>query len=480
MSQSMITGRPPYKMIAVLLVGAFIALLNNTLLGIAIPAIMEDLHINAATAQWLTTGYMLVNGILIPVTAYFIQKYSIRHLFLVAIGLFITGTLVAGTSQLFSVLLVGRMIQASGAAVMSPLLTNVMLVSFPIEKRGTAMGVTGFVMMGAPAIGPLLSGWMVQYFDWRMLFLMIAPVAILILLAGFFIIKDKKEKKDTRLDVLSLIFSSIGFGGILYGFSSAGNSGWSHPTVYGMILVGALSLTLFILRQQKQKTPMLNFTIFKYPMYSLSITISMIVAMTLFSSMIMIPIYFIDLRGIPSLDAGLMMIPGAIILAVSSPIVGRLFDKFGGRILALIGLSIITITSYYFSQLTFETTYSHLILLNAIRMLGISMVMMPVSTTGFNQLPKPLYPHGTAMNNTMQQVSGATGTALLVTIMSIRTEYHAKYLNETSNVNEQVMDQAMLAGINDAFFTAIFFSAGALALAMFLKPAKQEQVSQQG
>ncbi|WP_307728906.1 MFS transporter [Alkalicoccobacillus plakortidis] len=151
MIDSINSSRPPYKMIAVLLVGAFIALLNNTLLGIAIPFIMSDLNVNAASAQWLTTGYMLVNGVLIPVTAFLIQKFSIRKLFLVAIGLFIVGTLVAWTSHLFSILLIGRMIQASGAAVMSPLLMNVMLVSFPIEKRGRAMGITGLVMMGAPS-----------------------------------------------------------------------------------------------------------------------------------------------------------------------------------------------------------------------------------------------------------------------------------------------------------------------------------------
>ncbi|WP_307728907.1 MFS transporter [Alkalicoccobacillus plakortidis] len=310
-----------------------------------------------------------------------------------------------------------------------------------------------------------------------MLFLLVAPIAMLIFITGFFFIKDKKEYKNLRLDYLSLVLSTIGFGSILYGFSSAGNSGWSHPSVYGMICIGVLSLISFILRQQKQQQPMLNFTVFRYPLYTIAISISMIVAMTLFSSMILVPIYFIDLRGIPSFDAGLMMVPGAIMLALTSPIVGRLFDKYGGRILALIGLSIITITSYYFSQLTFETSYLHLVVLNTIRMLGISMVMMPVATTGFNQLPKQYYSHGTAMSNTFQQVSGAIGTALLVTIMSNRTDFHLTNLNTSSSneQNVQLIDQAMLSGINDAFFTTIFFSAAAFLLALFLQPTKQSK-----
>jgi EmrB/QacA subfamily drug resistance transporter len=277
-------------------------------------------------------------------------------------GLFTVGTILAGSAPVFSFLLLGRMIQATGAAIVSPLLMNVMLVSFSVEKRGTAMGVMGMVMMGAPAIGPLLSGFILHYFDWRLLFNIIAPIALMILLAAAFIIKDKKEKVNIQLDVFSVLFSSIGFGGVLYGFSSAGDAGWNHPIVYGPISVGIIALVIFTLRQLKQEKPMLNFKIFQFPMYSLSIVISMIVSMMLFSSMILVPIYFITLRGIPPMEAGLMMLPGALILSIMSPIVGRLFDKYGGRVLALTGLFIITITSYFFSQLTFETTYFHLIM----------------------------------------------------------------------------------------------------------------------
>lgn len=478
MNQTMETNRPPYGILSVLMIGAFIALLNNTLLNIALPSIMFELKVEPATVQWLTTGYMLVNGILIPATAFFIQKYSVRMLFLVAMGLFTAGTILSGVAPVFSILLVGRMTQASGSAIMMPLLMNVMLVSFPVAKRGTAMGFFGLIMMGAPAIGPTLSGFIVQTYSWRMLFHFLSPIAFAVLLIGFFLLKDKKEKVNIRLDIVSLIFSSIGFGGILYGFSSAGNKGWDSPLVYGTILVGAVSLTIFILRQMKQEKPMLNFAIFKYPMYSLSITISMVVSMAMFSGMILMPIYVQTLRGISPMDAGLLMLPGALIMAFMSPVTGRLFDKFGGRVLAIIGLTLITITNYLFSQLTLETAYMNILFIFCIRMLGMSMVMMPVSTNGLNQLPKRFYPHGTAMNNTMQQVSGAIGTALLVTIMSTRTETHAAEIGArllangaTQDATEQVMPLAMLGGINDAFFVSIFISAVALVLAFFIKRA---------
>ncbi|RXT03837.1 DHA2 family efflux MFS transporter permease subunit [Ammoniphilus sp. CFH 90114] len=467
-------SRPPYGMLSILMIGAFLTLLNNTLLNIALPSIMADLKVEASTVQWLTTGYMLVNGILIPTTAYLIQKYSIRHLFLAAMGIFTIGTIMAGEAHVFELLLAGRMTQAAGSAIMMPLLMNVMLVSFPIEKRGTAMGVFGLIMMGAPAIGPTLSGWLVEHYDWRMLFHVVTPVAFAILLVGIFLLKDKKEKVDLHLDSFSLVLSSVGFGALLYGFSSAGKQGWASPQVYGMIILGLVAIVIFIRRQLKQEKPMLNFTIYKYPMYALSITISMVVTMALFSGMVLMPIYVQTIRGISPLDAGLMMLPGAIIMALMSPITGRLFDKYGGRTLAIIGLALTTVTSYYLSQLTLETTYTYLVVLYSIRMLGMSMVMMPVSTNGLNQLPKRFYPHGTAMNNTMQQVSGAIGTALLVTVMSNRTEVHAAELMAAASgvMNEQVMMKAMLEGINDAFFVSVFIAGIALILAFFIKRAK--------
>ncbi|RHW41700.1 DHA2 family efflux MFS transporter permease subunit [Neobacillus notoginsengisoli] len=482
-------GRPPYGIIAILMIGAFIAFLNNTLLNIALPSIMRDLKVEPPTVQWLTTGFMLVNGILIPATAFLIQKYSVRRLFLAAMGLFAIGTIVAGTAHVFPVLLTGRMLQASGSAILMPLLMNVMLVSFPIERRGTAMGVFGLILMFAPAIGPTLSGWIIENYDWRMLFHFVTPIAIVILLVGFFLLKDKKEKVDIRLEFVSLVLSSIGFGGILYGFSSAGNKGWDSPYVYGTIAIGAISLIVFILRQLKLEKPFLNFQVYRFPAFALASVISMSVNMALFSGMILLPIYVQNLRGISPMDAGLLLMPGAILMAFMSPITGRLFDKVGGRLLAITGLGIIVITTFGFSRLTLDTSYTHLLILYSVRSVGMAMVMMPVSTNGLNQLPTRLYPHGTAMNNTMNQVSGAIGTALLVTIMTNRTESQAKELGQEAmkklteqptpevlaQMKQQVLAEAMLHGINFSFFVATFIAGVALVLAFFIKRAKQAE-----
>ncbi|MEK4181409.1 DHA2 family efflux MFS transporter permease subunit [Aeribacillus composti] len=465
-------------MIAILFVGAFVSFVNETFLNVALPSIMKDFEISPSSAQWLSTGYMLINGILIPASAFLLQKFTNRQLYLTAMSLFTAGTVLASLSPTFGVLLVARMFQAAGSAIMAPLLMNVMLVAFPVERRGTAMGFFGLVMITAPAIGPTLSGWIVEHYSWRTLFDIVIPIAALTLILAIFKLKNILPQKQISLDILSLILSSIGFGGILYGFSSAGEKGWDSVYVYGTIIVGTISLVLFIVRQLKMEEPLLQFRIYKYPMFALSSAISIVLSMTMFSAMLLMPIYIQTIRGISPFDSGLLMLPGAIIMGIMSPITGRLFDKFGARALAIIGLSITIFTTYEFSHLTMDTSYSFLMLMYSLRMLGMSMVMMPVMANGINQLPQTMNPHATAMNNTLQQVSGAAGSALLVTLMQNKAESEAERLAQSAAGDPakmaDIMNEAMLNGINFSFKISVLIALIALVLTFFIKRAKPE------
>ncbi len=485
--------KPPYGMIAILFIGAFVAILNETLLNVALPAIMEEFDVNATAVQWLSTGYMLINGILIPASAYFIQRFSDKKLFITAMLLFTLGTLLASLAPAFSVLLGARMVQAAGSAIMMPLLMNVMLTAFPVEKRGTAMGMFGLVMITAPAIGPTLSGWLIEHYSWRMLFDIVLPIAVITLIFAFIKLKDVTAQRKIKLDFVSLVLSSIGFGGLLYGFSSAGEKGWDSPYVYGTIIIGAIALITFVLRQFRTDEPMLEFRVYKYPMFALSSIISIVISVAMFSSMILLPIYVQTLRGITPLDSGLLMLPGAIVMGIMSPITGKLFDKYGARVLAVIGLSITVVTSYFFSKIGMDTAYSTLVLLYTFRMFGMSMVMMPVMTNGLNQLPAINNPHGTAINNTLQQVSGAIGSALLITVMQNRTKAEAEDLaakamanmdastaQNTAELKQQIMNTAMLHGINFTFIVSTWIAVLALILAFFIKRVKPSYQNQPG
>lgn len=483
---------PPYGMVFILFIGGFIALLNNTLLNVAIPTIMVEFEVGPSTVQWLTTGFMLVNGILIPASAFFIQKVSNRKLFLTAMSLFSLGTAVAIWAPNISVLIVARMIQASGSAMMMPLLMNVMLTVFPVERRGTAMGIFGLVMFTAPAIGPTLSGWIIEQYSWRSLFGIVLPIALLVLILAFFKLRNITPNRSVTLDVFSLVLSTIGFGGLLYGFSSAGENGWGSLDVYGTISIGAIALLLFVIRQLKMEDPMLDFRIYKHPMFALASAISVVISVAMFSGMILTPLYVQTVREISPMHSGLLMLPGAIVMGLMSPITGRLFDKYGARIMAIFGLSITIVTTFLLSRLTMELGYYHLMTIYTVRMFGMSMVMMPVMTNGLNQLPMRSNPHGTAMNSTLQQVSGAIGSALLLTIMTKRMvssgAERAADLMASGNaptsvegiakMEAELEKLAMLDGINFAFLVATIVSVVALILTFFVKrviPPKPEQ-----
>ncbi|MFF2752811.1 MDR family MFS transporter [Psychrobacillus sp. NPDC058041] len=478
--------KPPYAMIAILFVGAFIAFLNNTLLNVALPTIMREFDVKPSVVQWLTTGYMLINGILIPASAFFVQKFTNRKLFITAMVFFTAGTILAAAAPAFGFLILARMIQAVGSAMMMPLLMNVMLTAFPIERRGAAMGMFGLVMILAPAIGPTLSGFILEHYEWRALFELILPFAVIVLLLAIFKLRNITPNRDVKLEVFSLVLSSIGFGSLLYGFSTAGDKGWDAPIVYGTIIIGFISIILFVWRQLKVEEPLLNVRIYKHPMFALSSVISIVVSAAMFSGMILTPLYVQTIRGISPFHSGLLMLPGAIAMGIMSPITGKLFDKYGARILAIIGLTITTIGTYLMSNLGMESSYYYIMFIYTIRMLGMSMVMMPIMTNGLNQLPMKMNPHGTATNNTLQQVSGAIGSAIFLTIMNNKMESTAKVLaadaakagnmpTSPEGLAQFKIDlgmKAMLEGIEHTFLVATFVTIVALVLSLFVKRVK--------
>lgn len=408
-------------LLIVLLSGAFITILNQTLLATALPPIMVDFNVSENTVQWLQSIFMLVNGIMIPITAFLINKFTTRKLFIFAIGIFGVGTLVAAISPTFSMLLVGRVLQGAGAGIMMPLLQTIMFLLFPLEQRGRAMGIFGLVIAFAPAIGPSLSGYLVDNYPWRSVFYVVLPIAVIIIIAAAALLKNITPQTNPKLDTLSIILSTFGFGGLLYGFSVAGNMGWLNLNVIISMIVGAISLYFFISRQLKLEQPILEFRVFSYRLFTLTTILGMIVFGAMIASTVILPLYTQLMLGYSALHSGLVLLPGAVVMGAMNPINGTLFDKYGAKWLLRIGLTILTVTTFLFSNLSADTAFAYLAIINAIRMLGISMVMMPSTTLGLNQLPKSLISHGTAMNNTFRQMAGAVGTAILVTVMTTTT-----------------------------------------------------------
>ncbi|MBM7635188.1 MDR family MFS transporter [Geomicrobium sediminis] len=444
--------------VTVLLIGSFVAILNQTLLTTALPHLMTDLSINENEAQWVTTVFMLVNGIMIPITAFLIEKFSTRKLFLTAMSLFVLGTLVCALSPSFEMLMLGRVIQASGAGIMMPLMQTSFLLLFPIEKRGSAMGLAGLVIAFAPAIGPTLSGWLVEQYHWSILFWVVLPIGVLNTVLAYIFLKNIATQREAKLDIRSIVYSTLGFGGLLLGFSSAGDGVWLQATVIVPMIIGVITLVAFIRRQLRLKQPILEFRVFKSRIFMFSTMISVIIFLSMISTATILPIYMQNMNSFDAFESGLILLPGAILMGMISPIAGRIFDRVGVRYLAIPGLFLIFISSLMFIDLDGQTSALYLSIGYAIRMVGTGMAMMPVTTAGINDLPHVLIPHGAAMTNTMRQVGASIGTAIFVTIM-------------TTAAVDSVADEttALIIGVNTSFIVASVLALIGFILTLFLR-----------
>lgn len=447
--------------VAILLAGAFLSILNQTLLLTATPHIMLEFNLTENSAQWVTTIFMLVNGIMIPTTAFLMETFTTRRLFLVSMCIFIVGTIICALAYHFPLLMLGRIIQAVGAGIIMPLMMTIIMLIFAVERRGFALGITGLVISFAPALGPALAGWVIEYLPWRSLFYMILPIAIIDIVLAYFFMKNIIERTFPKVDYLSIVLSTFGFGGLLYGFSSVGNYGWSHTGVLIALIIGAISLTVFIWRQLLLKEPMLEFRVFTNKIFTITTIIGMTAFMMLIAAETILPIYMQMMAGYTALESGMMMLPGALIMGFLSPFVGKIFDKIGARWLLITGLSIMTVTTVFFTNLTEDTSFVYLTVVFAIRMVGIAMVSMPATTAGINTLPTRLIPHGTAMTNTMRQVAASIGTAILITVMTLAAK------DPTSHGME-----GLVHGVNVAFYVATAITFFALILSFFVKDKK--------
>ncbi|WP_413382669.1 MDR family MFS transporter [Alkalihalobacillus sp. 1P02AB] len=453
-----------------LIIGAFFAILNETLLNVALTKLMEEFQVGEATIQWLSTGFMLVVGILIPVSALLISWFTTRQMFIGAMVLFTIGTIISGIAPNFTTLLIGRLIQASGTGLLLPIMMNTILVLYPPEKRGAAMGTMGLVIMFAPALGPTLSGVILEALNWRWLFFSVIPFALFSIIFAFIFLKNVTDVTKPKVDIISIILSTLGFGGIVFGFSSAGEGtgGWANPEVYGTIIIGVLSLILFVWKQLKMEEPMLDVRAFKSPMFSLTTILLIIVMMSMFSTMILIPMFLQGAMALTAFAAGLALLPGGLLNGLMSPIMGRLFDKFGPKFLVRPGAALLVIVLFLFTTITTTTPVYLFVIYHCLLMASISMIMMPAQTNGLNELPRKYYPHGTAILNTLQQVAGAIGVALFISIMSNgRSNYLIDHVTGEPTLNDFAM--SLTAGVQAAFKVGLIFAIVALILTFFIK-----------
>ncbi|MBT2728110.1 multidrug efflux MFS transporter [Bacillus sp. ISL-75] len=454
---------------ASLLICGFVGMFSETALNIAISNLMDVFQISAATAQWLTTGFLLTLGILMPMTGLLLQWFTTRQLFTGSLTSLIAGTLIAALAFNFEILMVARVLQAVGMGLLIPLMFNTILVVYPPEKRGAAMGFVGLVIMFAPATGPTVAGLLIEYLTWHYIFWLSLPFLVIGLLVGLKYLENVTEVTKPRIDLLSVVLSTLGFGGVVFGFSKAGEGteGWTSPVVVTSIIIGLVALVLFTRRQTVMREPMMDLRVFKYPMYNVGLLLVLSSMMIILSSMIILPMFLQNGMSLSPFAAGLMLLPGSALNGILSPRMGRLFDKYGPKWLVIPGLIVVAISIWFLSDISSASSIAFIVSLHIGLMVGISMVWMPAQTNGLNELPPELYPHGTAVMNTLQQVAGAIGTAIAIIILTSGMD---KYLHDSPTPTKQSeMANAMTFGSQNVFLFTLTVTLIGLAMAFFIR-----------
>ena len=457
------TAAPPEKMsresvtvIATLLVATFVVILNETIMNVALQRLMVDLGVTAPTVQWLSTGFMLTMAVVIPTTGFILQRLSTRAVFMLAMGLFSGGTLLAALAPGFEILLLARIVQAGGTAIMLPLLMTTILTLVPVTRRGFVMGNVSIAISVAPAMGPTVSGLILEHFSWRFMFVFVLPIAVAAFAIGARFLTNIGEKEKTRLDALSVLLTLPAFGGLVYGLSQigGGEGGPGSPAIIALA-VGVIAMVAFVLRQlrlQKSAAPLLDLRAFTFRMFTVSVLLLVVAMIALFGAVILLPLYLQEVRGLTSLETGLTLLPGGLAMGLLGPFIGRLFDKVGPLPLTVTGSSLLVLALFQFSLLDAGTPVGWIIALHVGLSLGLALIFTPAFTTGLNPLPPHLYSHGSAIMSTLQQVAGAAGTALLVSIYAVVSA-----------------GSGMVAGMHAAFLTASVIAVAAVVLAAMMR-----------
>ncbi len=448
--------RRDMRVIWVLLTAAFVAILNETTMGIAIPHLMDDLGISPLAAQWVTSAFMLTMAVVIPITGFLLRRFTTRQIFLAALSLFSVGTLMAALAFGFEMLLVARVVQAAGTAMMMPLLMTTIMNLVPPAARGRMMGRVSIVMSLAPAIGPTLSGFLLDHLGWRSIFFIVLPIALVALFIGWRWLTNVGETMDAPIDVLSILLSALGFGGLVFGLSQIGALAGTAVSPAPLLIalgVGVVGLALFLWRQvvlQKKDDALLDLRVFRSRDFTLSMAQMFLLALAFFGSLTVVPLFLQNAMGLPAMDAGLVALPGALAMGLLGPLIGRIYDLHGTRILLVPGAIMAASMLWLFTSFTEATPLWLVVVAQTALSVGLALSFTPLFTAALASLQPKFYSYGSAVIGTVQQVAGAAGIAVMMAVFTV-----AVNAGGGSHVPEAVAHGSRLAFVLGAIIATI-------------------------
>jgi DHA2 family lincomycin resistance protein-like MFS transporter len=451
--------------INLLLVSAFVVILNETIMGVAIPPLMESLGVTAGAAQWVTTAFLLTMAVVIPMTGFLLQRLHTRVVFILAMSLFSLGTAAAALAPDLELLVVARVIQASGTAIMMPLLMTTVMNLVPAETRGKTMGNIMMVISVAPAIGPVLSGLILNYLQWRWLFVLVLPIALASLWLGFKRIENVTTPRDAPLDVASVVLSVFAFGGCVYGISLLGVPPVpGQPPAWAPLVVGGVAMSVFVRRQlklQRTNSALLDLRVFASSTFTISLLMFAILMLGLFGTIILLPIYLQNVLNISTLQTGALLLPGGLVMGQLGRRAGGWYDRIGPAKLVIPGVIIVTAVLWAMTMLGTQSRVEYILAGHIILSIGFGLLFTPLFTVSLSSVRPELYSHGSAVLGSLQQVAGAAGVALFIALMT------AQAARLTAGGIAPI--EALAGGIRAAFLCGAIITSFAVACAFFVR-----------
>lgn len=418
--------------LAVTVVGAFMAILDSSIVNVAIPHIMLVFGVSTQSVQWIVTIYLLALGVVVPLSGWLSDRIGMKQLYIASLVVFTFGSGLSAISPTLSFLIVARVIQAIGGGMIMPVTMSMVYRMVPRDRIGTAMGFWGLSLLLAPALGPTLGGYLVQYVDWRWIFTINIPIGILGSMAAYAWLPKFSHQPAGRLDWVGALSSASGLFFLLFAFTEGQAWGWGSEAIVFFFYAAVVALGFFVLWElYVAKNPLLDLRVFRYGSYTASIIASVIINVGMFSALFFVPLFLQNLRGLSPFQTGLAMMPGALATGVMMPFAGRIYDKIGPVLPGVVGFLIIAWGTFLFHTMTATIPVSLIVFWMIIRGFGMGLCMMPVMTAGMSVVPNSMIPRASAVQNIMQRVAGSFGIAILTSVMINQQNAYAAQISST-------------------------------------------------
>jgi EmrB/QacA subfamily drug resistance transporter len=404
--------------LCVLIVGMFMSVLDTSIVNVAIPTIQSEFGGTTDDVQWVVTGYTLTLGVVVPITAWLGDRVGLKQLYNLALLAFAAGSALCGLAGDLNSLVIFRIIQAIPGGILPVITLSILLRIVPRERLGAAMGLYGLGIVFAPGVGPVLGGYLVEYVSWRLIFYINVPIGILGAVAAALVLQRFPRVAGRRFDVLGFLTVGGGLFALLLATSEGETWGWGSYRILGLITYSVLSLALFVVIELEVADPLLDIRIFRYWAYTNSLLLIAVLMIVMYGVLFYVPQFLQQAQGWGAFDAGLTLLPQALVMAVLMPIAGRLYDRIGPRWPAAIGLTIVTAATYLLHTITLGTPREHVMWVMMMLGIGLGLAFMPILTGGVAVIPLTRSNAASALNNVVQRVSGALGLAMLTAILT--------------------------------------------------------------